>query len=85
MFSAQPRIGQYSGGEVAYCGVLPQVEEWQFHSRQDDMRMGFVRKPRRRCVFPTPEPDYKPHNGLGEKWDFEKSLAAPFDLSEIKG
>ena len=47
--------------------------------------MGFVRKPRRRCVFPTPEPDYKPHNGLGQKWDFEESLAAPFDLSQNQG
>ncbi len=84
-FSAQPRISQYSTGEVTRCGVLPQPYQGQFHAQQINKGMVFVREPGQRRVFPAIEPDHKPHNGFGQKWNFEESLAAPFDLSQDHG
>jgi hypothetical protein len=80
--SAQPRIGQYSGGKLPRCGILPQLHEWQFHARKDDMTLPFVRIPGGRRIFPATEPDHKPHNGRGQERYFEDSLAAVFDLSQ---
>jgi hypothetical protein len=80
-FSTQPRIGQYSDGEATLRGILPQLHEWQFHARQDDVTLRFVRIPGRRRVLPATERDHEPHNSLGHEWYFEDSLAAAFDFS----
>jgi hypothetical protein len=78
----QTRIGQYRGGKTSHRGILPQPRKRQFHTRQDDMPLRFVRKPGRRRVFLATKPDHKPHNSGGQERHFEESLAAAFDLSQ---